>query len=76
MSVLKLRFEGSFDLFLSNLSLNWACSQQKAYLMVAAEPSHVLNGGPMVSALCSHVSLAMSVVLRRQLRNPKKSYSI
>jgi hypothetical protein len=47
MSVLKLQPEGSYkNPFLSNLSLNWACSQQKAYL-VAAEPSHVLNGGPI-----------------------------
>jgi hypothetical protein len=46
MSFLKLRLDGSHNPFLSNLSLNWACSQQMAYL-VAFEPSHVLNRGPM-----------------------------
>jgi hypothetical protein len=47
MLVKELQPEGSHNQFLLNLSLNWACSQQKAYLMVAAEPSHVLNRGPI-----------------------------
>jgi hypothetical protein len=48
MLVKELQLEGSYNQFLLNLSLNWACSQQKAYLMVAAEPSHhVLNRGPI-----------------------------
>jgi hypothetical protein len=50
MSVVKLQQNGNYKNHpsLSNLSLNWACSQKEKTYLVAAEPSHhVLNRGPM-----------------------------